>query len=53
MNTEQKRIMSGFDPQTTAAEIVSGINLRGKTAVVTGGHSGIGLETTRALSQPG
>jgi NAD(P)-dependent dehydrogenase (short-subunit alcohol dehydrogenase family) len=53
MITEQKPIMSGFGSQTTAAEVVSGIILHGKTAVVTGGHSGIGLETTRALSQAG
>lgn len=45
--------MSGFGSQTTAAEVVSGIDLRGKIAIVTGGHSGIGLETTRALSQAG
>jgi NAD(P)-dependent dehydrogenase (short-subunit alcohol dehydrogenase family) len=45
--------MSGFGSQSTAAEIVSGINLSGKTGIVTGGHAGIGLETTRALSQAG
>jgi hypothetical protein len=35
--------LSGFGAQTTAPEIVSGINLRGKTAVVTGWRSGIAV----------
>jgi NAD(P)-dependent dehydrogenase (short-subunit alcohol dehydrogenase family) len=38
----------GFD--STAAEVVAGIDLRGKRAVVTGASSGIGLETARALA---
>ena len=51
--TEQRPIVSGFGSQATVADIVSGINVHGKTAVVTGGNSGIGLETTRALFQAG
>jgi NAD(P)-dependent dehydrogenase (short-subunit alcohol dehydrogenase family) len=39
--------------RSTAAEVVSGIDLSGKTALVTGGYSGLGLETVRALSGAG
>src|SRR5215472_14096629 len=51
--TEQRPLHSGFGPTTTAAEVASGVNLAGKVAVVTGGSSGIGPETARALSAAG
>ena len=41
----------GFD--STAAEVVNGIKLSGKRAVVTGASSGIGIETARALASAG
>jgi NAD(P)-dependent dehydrogenase (short-subunit alcohol dehydrogenase family) len=47
--TPQQPLNSGFDASSTAAEVVGGIDLGGRLAVVTGGYSGIGLETTRAL----
>ncbi|NOS86315.1 MAG: SDR family NAD(P)-dependent oxidoreductase [Ignavibacteria bacterium] len=49
----QKPIGSGFSSATTANEVIKGISLTGKTAIVTGGYSGIGLETTRVLSAAG
>ncbi len=50
---EQKPIGSGFGPKSTAAEIMEGVDLSGKTAIVTGGYSGIGLESTKALVAAG
>ena len=38
---------------TTAAEVVGGVDLRGRRAVVTGASSGIGVETARALASAG
>jgi NAD(P)-dependent dehydrogenase (short-subunit alcohol dehydrogenase family) len=46
-------IENEFDDTTTAAEVVAGIDLTGRRAVVTGGASGIGLETARALAGAG
>lgn len=51
--TPQIPIKSGFGLETTAREVLKGIDLSGKTAIVTGGYSGIGLETTRALAEAG
>ena len=41
----------GFD--STAAEVVEGVDLAAKRAIVTGGSSGIGIETARALASAG
>src|SRR5437016_2003903 len=53
MMTEQTPLISGFGPNTIAEEALAGRDLRGKVAIVTGGHAGLGLETTRALSNAG
>ena len=53
MTTPQHKIGSGFGGQSTAAEVVDGIDLSGKLAAVTGGYSGVGIETTRALVDAG
>ncbi|GAA2383642.1 SDR family NAD(P)-dependent oxidoreductase [Dactylosporangium salmoneum] len=42
-----------FGAQTTAAEVLDGVDLTGRRAVVTGGASGIGVETARALAAAG
>ena len=44
---------SGFPAKTDGADVITGIDLAGKTAIVTGGYSGIGLETVRALADAG
>ena len=53
MITEQKPLISGFGARTTAEEALAGRDLRGKITIVTGGHAGLGLETTRVLSDAG
>lgn len=53
MNTLQKTIHSGFSADSTAEDVIKGIDLTGKVAIVTGGYSGIGLETARVLRNAG
>ncbi|MBL8543583.1 MAG: SDR family NAD(P)-dependent oxidoreductase [Hyphomonadaceae bacterium] len=53
MATEQKPIDSGYGMRTEAREALGGRRLDGKVAIVTGGYSGLGLETTRALAEAG
>ena len=46
-------IKTSFGRNSTAAEVVKGIDLSGKRAIVTGATSGIGIETARALASTG
>ena len=50
---QQQPIASPLNAHSTASEVARDINLSGKTVIVTGGSSGLGLETTRALARSG
>lgn len=53
MMARQQPLSSEFGYRSTAAEVIAGKDLAGKTAIVTGGYSGLGLETVRALTDAG
>ncbi|TXS51880.1 SDR family NAD(P)-dependent oxidoreductase [Streptomyces sp. uw30] len=53
MTTAQHPLPSGFGAASTAEEVIKGVDLTGKVAIVTGGYSGIGLETARVLRSAG
>jgi NAD(P)-dependent dehydrogenase (short-subunit alcohol dehydrogenase family) len=50
---QSSRITTPFGFDSTAAEVVAGVDLTGKRAIVTGAGSGIGVETARALARAG
>jgi len=51
--TAHTPITTPFSFESTAAEVVNGIDLTGRRVIVTGGASGIGIETARALAGAG
>ncbi|CAN3130964.1 SDR family NAD(P)-dependent oxidoreductase [Mycobacterium sp. smrl_JER01] len=50
---EQHPIGTGFTAASTADDVIRGVDLHGTNAVVTGGHSGLGRETTKVLAAAG
>lgn len=46
-------ITTPFTSRSTASDVIAGIDLTGRRAVVTGAASGIGVETARALADVG
>jgi NAD(P)-dependent dehydrogenase (short-subunit alcohol dehydrogenase family) len=52
-DSQTARVTSRFTRHSTALEVIEGIDLRGRHIVVTGGASGLGFETSRALAQAG
>lgn len=53
MTTLQQPLGTAFGVTSTTADVIAGIPLAGKVAVVTGGNSGLGLETARTLARAG
>lgn len=53
MTTPQAPLHTGMGFDTTAAQVMGNTRLDGKTAIVTGGYVGVGLETTRAFALAG
>jgi NAD(P)-dependent dehydrogenase (short-subunit alcohol dehydrogenase family) len=49
----QKPLGSGFSAASTAADVIKGTDLTGKTAIVTGGYAGIGLQTVKSFIDAG
>jgi len=50
---DSPRITTPFGATSTAMEVVEGVDLSGRRAIVTGASSGIGVETARALAHAG
>ena len=53
MTTAQSPINSGFSRASTTVDVIKSVDLVGKVAIVTGGYSGLGLETARTLASAG
>ena len=53
MTHRQHPLGSGFSAESTVDDVLRGIDLTGRNAIVTAGHTGLGLEVTRGLSAAG
>ena len=53
MTTPQQPLETGFGPRPDAIDLVADVDLTGKLAIVTGGYSGLGIETVAALASAG
>ncbi|MFE9768218.1 SDR family NAD(P)-dependent oxidoreductase [Streptomyces sp. NPDC005808] len=51
--TDQQPLGTPYSAASTAEDVMTGLDLSGATAVVTGGYSGLGLATTRSLATAG
>ena len=51
--TTSELVRTPFSRETTAMEVIRDLDLAGRRAIVTGGASGIGVETARALAAAG
>lgn len=49
----QEKLNTGFNATSTTSDVIKGIDLTDKVAIVTGGSTGIGLETVKTLSEAG
>ncbi|WP_237388240.1 oxidoreductase [Xenorhabdus sp. Sc-CR9] len=49
----QKPINAGFNASSTVSDVLEALDLKDKVALITGGHSGLGFEATKALSKAG
>ncbi len=49
----QRSLNSGFTAVSTVTDVIKGIDMAGKTAIVTGGYAGIGLETVKTFVAAG
>lgn len=53
MPSPQTPLPTPFPPSSTAQDVLAGLDLTGRQVLVTAGHTGLGLEVTRALSHAG
>ena len=53
MTTDTNHVTTPFGAESTAREVLEGVDLSGKRMIVTGASSGIGVETARALAGAG